>query len=144
MTRKIKLTRSQVEMAKSMGIPLEEVAKMKLPKRGRPKGSKNKPKMAKFEYQPYTISNKTFDEEVAGWESEPREPIIDWKELAQKLQNALGKAYADNQVLDKHITLQNYQLTIKQKRVDELEFLLAGAVMEGDFSFEDDDEDSSI
>ena len=46
--RKVKLTRSEVELAKHFNVPLEEVAKKKLankPKRGRPVGSKNKQKV---------------------------------------------------------------------------------------------------
>ena len=40
--RKVRLTASEVGFAKANNIPLAEVAKAKLPKRGRPAGSKNK------------------------------------------------------------------------------------------------------
>ena len=42
--RKVRLTASEVGFAKKNDIPLTDLAKAKLPKRGRPKGSKNKPK----------------------------------------------------------------------------------------------------
>jgi hypothetical protein len=42
--RKVRLTASEVGFAKKNDIPLADLAKAKLPKRGRPKGSKNKPK----------------------------------------------------------------------------------------------------
>lgn len=45
--RKVRISRSEAAFAKSQGMSLEELAKSKLPKRGRPKGSKNKPKVNK-------------------------------------------------------------------------------------------------
>lgn len=70
--RKTKLSRSQVEMAKSMALSLEDVAKAQLPKRGRPVGSKNKP----------TPFNKT--------------PFVDWEKLAKQLQAALAAEIKEN------------------------------------------------
>lgn len=73
--RKANLSRSEVEMAKSMGVPLSEVAKAKLPKRGRPKGSKNKP----------TPFNNV--------------PFVDWEKLCGRLQEALAKEMRENDFL---------------------------------------------
>ena len=44
--RKVRLTPSEVQLAIHNGIPLGDMAKAKLPKRGRPVGSKNKAKPA--------------------------------------------------------------------------------------------------
>lgn len=43
-TRRVRISATEAAYAKSQGISLEELAKSKLPKRGRPVGSKNKPK----------------------------------------------------------------------------------------------------
>lgn len=91
------------------------------------------------------------EQKLVNWEAEPRQPAIDFKAMANKLQNALAKSYVDIQelegnidILDKHITLQNYQLSIKQKRVEDLEFLLAGAIRDGDSKLEKCNEDSAV
>ena len=127
MGRKVKLTRSEVELAKHFGVPLAEAAKKKLPKRGRPAGSKNKPKA------------KALENETAHWEAEPRQPKVDWQALAQKLQNALAKAYVDADYSDKKIEKANMWLNIKQERINQLEDLLAQAVLAGDIDLEDDE-----
>lgn len=95
MTRKVKLTRSDVEMAKHFNVPLEEVAKAKLPKRGRPAGVKNKPK--KLTVTPISEFQKTLDE----WDR--MENKVDFKELCQKLQEALAKSYVEAEELEKQI-----------------------------------------
>jgi hypothetical protein len=74
--RKTKLSRSQVEMAKSMGVPLEDAAKAILPKRGRPVGSKNKP--TPFNDVPFSV---------------------DWEKLAKQLQVALSAEIKENDCL---------------------------------------------
>lgn len=61
-TRKVRITATEAAYAKSQGIPLEELAKSKLPKRGRPIGSKNKPK----------------------------DKPVDWEKLCKQLQGALA------------------------------------------------------
>lgn len=71
--RKTKLSRSEVEMARSMGISLEKVAADKKPKRGRPVGSKNKP--TPFNDIPFPV---------------------DWEKLAKQLQAALAAEIKDN------------------------------------------------
>ena len=110
MGRKVALTRSEVEMARSMGIPLEEVAKMKLPKRGRPKGSKNKPKIIKMlevqvkEGRKKAMENTTissFEETLKEWDRMENE--VDFKDLCQKLQEALAKSYVEAEELERTI-----------------------------------------
>jgi len=78
--RKTKLSRSQVEMAKNMGVPLEDAAKALLPKRGRPAGSKNKP----------TPLNDVL--------------FVDWEKLAKQLQAALASQIKDNDVLEQELS----------------------------------------
>ena len=97
----------------------------KTARRGRPKGSKNKP--------------KALEKQIFHWEAEPRQPKVDWQALAQKLQNALAKAYVDAEKSDKKIEKANMWLNIKQNRINELEDLLAQAVLAGDIDLEDDE-----
>ena len=95
MIRKVKLTRSDVEMAKHFNVPLEEVAKKKLPKRGRPAGVKNKPKTLKV--TPISDFQKTLNE----WDRMENE--VNFKDLCQKLQEALAKSYVEAEELEKQI-----------------------------------------
>jgi len=60
--RRVSLSASEVAFAKANKVPLEAAAKAKLPKRGRPAGSKNKPK----------------------------EKPVDWEKLCKQLQGALA------------------------------------------------------
>jgi len=103
-------------MAKA--ITPKEAANLLTRKRGRPVGSKNKP--------------KALEKEIADWEAEPREPAVDFKELAQKLQNALAKSYVDYQDLEKDLKyftrladVHEAQLDIKEKRINFMEMELA-------------------
>jgi len=108
-------------------------------KRGRPAGVKNKP--------------KPLEKEIANWEAEPRTPAVDYKELAQKLQNALAKSYVDVQRLErkleeksnfKIVELQSIHLSIKQKRIESLEHALCASLHESGYKVEKDDEDSPV
>jgi hypothetical protein len=94
-------------------------------KRGRPVGAKNKP--------------KALEKEIAHWEAEPRTPTVNWEELVQKLQNALAKSYVDVDELKKKVEKANMWLNIKQERINQLEDLLAQAVLAGDINFEDEE-----
>lgn len=71
--RKVRINATEAAFAKSQGISIEELAKSKLPKRGRPVGSKNKPKAVK------SLSSE-------GWVPPP----VDWEKLAKRLQEALS------------------------------------------------------
>ena len=88
-------------------------------KRGRPAGVKNKPKQPIEEFK--------FPDEV-----EPRTPPVDYKELAQKLQNALAKSYVDYQELEKDLKyftrladVNEAHMDIKEKRIYFMELELA-------------------
>lgn len=108
MVRKVTLNRSEVEMAKSMGISLEQAAKAKLPKRGRPKGSKNKkPTPAQMHKAAAKIANSSnpiseFQKTLNQWDE--AEKKVDFKDLCQKLQEALAKSYVEAEGLEKAIT----------------------------------------
>ena len=110
---------------------------MTIKKRGRPAGVKNKP--------------KSLEKKIAGWEAEPRTPSVDYKELAQKLQNALAAAYVEIQTLEKDIKwfsekddVREAHLEIKQRHIDFLELDLAHRKAKEEGIFRDDDEDSPV
>jgi len=98
--RKVRLTRSEVELAKHFNVPLEEVAKRKLPKRGRPVGSKNKPKPAV---------------------KKPMQNKVNWQDLAKRLQEALMKEMKENEValekLHKYAGIEHH-VDFLEKQVD--------------------------
>jgi len=81
--RKVKLTASEVGFANKTGSNLQDVAKAKLPKRGRPVGSKSKKIVMTFDDKPF---------------------FVDWEKLAKQLQAALAAEMRDNddqqQVID--------------------------------------------
>lgn len=95
MVRKVRLTQADFLKAKAQGISIEQVAKEKLPKRGRPKGSKNK-KPAPIK-NPISHFQKTLNE----WDFQEQQ--VDFKELCQKLQEALAKSYVEAEELEKAI-----------------------------------------
>ena len=92
--RKVKLTKSEVDFAKVYKIPLAEVAKAKLPKRGRPVGSKNKPKLVDGKAREEAIKKLV---ELGG--SQP----VDWEKLSKQLQEALAAEMKENESLEKVI-----------------------------------------
>ena len=103
-------------MAKA--ITPKEAANLLTRKRGRPAGVKNKP--------------KALEKKIAHWDAEPRTPPVDFKELAQKLQNALAASYVQVQSLEKDIEwfskkddVREAHLEIKHRHIDFLELDLA-------------------
>lgn len=100
--RKVRITATEAAYAKSQGMSLEELAKSKLPKRGRPAGSKNKPK----------------------------EKPIDWEKLAKQLQEALAAEMKENEALTK--VLEEFKSVIRLDSSftfwDRLVFLFTGKV----------------
>ena len=103
-------------MAKA--ITPKKAANLLTRKRGRPAGVKNKP--------------KALEKQIAHWKAEPRTPAVDFKVLAEKLQNALAKSYVDYQDLEKdmkYFTEKNdvleAQLAVKQRYVEFLELDVA-------------------
>ena len=88
--RKVRLTASEVGFAKNNNIKLEDLAKAKLPKRGRPVGSKNKQKPSPVD---------SFSETLKEWDRMENE--VDFRDLCQKLQEALAKSYVEAEELEK-------------------------------------------
>ena len=110
---------------------------MTIKKRGRPAGSKNK--------------SKALEKEIANWDAEPREKEVNWQELANKLQNALAKSYADYQDLQKDVEwatkqcdVLEAQLELRQRHINFLELDIAHRVAKAEGIFRDEDADSSI
>ena len=106
-------------------------------KRGRPAGVKNKP--------------KALEKQIAHWDAEPRTPVVDYKALAEKLQNALAKSYVDYQDLEKDMKyftektdVLEAQLAVKQRYVEFLELDVAHRKAKEEGLFRDEDEDTSI
>ena len=72
---------------------------MTIKKRGRPAGVTNKP--------------KALEKQIAHWDAEPRTPPVDFKELAQKLQNALAKSYVEIDLLRQKTQLDRQAIIIE-------------------------------
>lgn len=85
--RKVSISKSEAELAKHFGIPIESVAKAKLPKRGRPAGTKNKPKV-----------KDPFQQDFEAWVNrvEANKRAVDWQNLCNRLQEALAKEIKEN------------------------------------------------
>jgi Iap family predicted aminopeptidase len=72
---------------------------MTIKKRGRPLGVKNKPKAVK------RTQVLTFEKQLDAWEK--KENAVNYKELSEKLQEALAKSYVEAEQLERQIvTLQ--------------------------------------
>jgi hypothetical protein len=84
-------------MAKA--ITPKEAANLLTRKRGRPAGVKNKP--------------KALEKQIAHWDAEPRTTPVDFKELAQKLQNALAKSYVEIDLLRQKTQLDRQSIIIE-------------------------------
>jgi hypothetical protein len=86
--------------------------------------------------------NISLEEKIADWEPEPRMEEVNYEDLCQKLQNALAKSYVENEDQQKEIEFLSCLLSIKRKRIEQLESYLAIAITHGDFDLDDaDDED---
>jgi hypothetical protein len=82
---------------------------MTIKKRGRPVGSKNKPR-TKVVKQHHVL---TFEKQLEDWDN--KEKQIELKELCEKLQDALAKAYVDCEKFEKDIA--TYQSEILRRDV---------------------------
>ena len=72
---------------------------MTIKKRGRPVGSKNKPVVKRSQVL-------TFEKQLEAWEKKENE--VNYKELCEKLQEALAKSYVEAEQLERQIVgLQN-------------------------------------
>ena len=73
---------------------------MTIKKRGRPLGVKNKPKTVK------RSAMLTFEKQIEAWDK--KENAVNYKELCEKLQEALAKSYVEAEQLERQIAmLQN-------------------------------------
>jgi hypothetical protein len=73
--------------------------KMTIKKRGRPLGVKNKPKVKQ-------VQILTFEKQLEEWDR--KENAVNYKELCEKLQEALAKSYVEAEQLERQIAgLQN-------------------------------------
>jgi len=83
------------DMAKA--ITPKEAANLLIRKRGRPVGVKNKTKQAHI---------LTFEKQLDEWDR--KQNAVDYKELSEKLQEALAKSYVEAEQLERQIAgLQN-------------------------------------
>jgi hypothetical protein len=82
---------------------------MTVKKRGRPVGSKNKPK-TKVVKQHQVLS---FEKQLEEWDK--KEKQVELKELCEKLQNALAKSYVECENFEKDIAI--YQKEILRRDV---------------------------
>ena len=112
--------------------PAKPAVKAKSARRGRPRGSKNKP--------------KALEKQIMHWDSEPRTPAVDFKALAEKLQHALAKSYADYQGLEKDVQyfakrcdVLEAHVEIKEQRIKFLELDLAHRKANEEGIFRDED-----
>ncbi len=108
MTRKLVITQADVLRAKAEGMSATAVAKARLPKRGRPVGSKNKSKPV-----------SSFAQTLKKWDEKEKE--VDFKELCQKLQEALAKAYCDIDQLEQHLSYVRNELQARDVVIRYLE-----------------------
>lgn len=107
MVRKVTLTASEVGFANKNGIKLEDLDKSKLPKRGRPTGSKNKTKV------------DSFSETLKEWDRMENE--VDFKDLCQKLQEALAKSYCEYEQLEQNVNYLRNELQARDVVIRYLE-----------------------
>jgi hypothetical protein len=73
-------------------------------RRGRPVGVKNKPKFA-FPKEPQIDS---FQQQLEEWDR--KQNAVDYKELSEKLQEALAKSYVEADTLNKTIANLNREI----------------------------------
>ena len=74
---------------------------MTIKKRGRPVGSKNKPAVKRSQVL-------TFEKQLEAWEKKENE--VNYKELSEKLQEALAKSYVESDGLKNTIDTLNREL----------------------------------
>jgi hypothetical protein len=86
--------------------------------------------------------NRPLEKDISDWEPEPRVEKVNYEELCQKLQNALAKSLVENEDQQKEMQFLTCLLSIKRKRVEQLESCLAVAITHGEFDLDDEDEES--
>jgi hypothetical protein len=86
---------------------------MTIKKRGRPVGSKNKPKAVKRSQM------LTFEKQLDAWDKQ--EQKVNFKELCEKLQEALAKSYVEAEQLERQITLLQNEISARDVVIRYLE-----------------------
>lgn len=92
--RRVHISATEAKFAELQGMSLKQLAESKLPKRGRPKGSKNKAKhLGDLPVGTTLTADQLFDRiknmkpvSSDGWVP----PFVDWESLAKRLQEALA------------------------------------------------------
>jgi hypothetical protein len=84
-------------------------------KRGRPVGSKNKPQF-KFPKEPQISA---FQQQLQEWDK--KQNAVDYKELCEKLQEALAKSYVESDGLRKTIENLNREIHARDVIITYLE-----------------------
>jgi thymidylate synthase len=92
--------------------PIKE-NKMTIKKRGRPAGSKNKSKALK------RSALLTFEKQIEAWEKKENE--VNYKELSEKLQEALAKSYVESDGLKKTIETLSREINARDIIITYLE-----------------------
>jgi transcriptional regulator NrdR family protein len=86
---------------------------MTIKKRGRPVGVKNKPKTTKQE------QILSFEQQLEEWDR--KQNAVDYKELCDKLQEALAKSYVESEDLSKTIDTLSRELRARDVIITYLE-----------------------
>jgi hypothetical protein len=85
---------------------------MTVKKRGRPVGIKNKPKAK----QAHIL---TFEKQLEAWDD--KEKTVNFKELCEKLQEALAKSYVEAEQLERQVTYLRSEVGARDVIINYLE-----------------------
>ena len=86
---------------------------MTIKKRGRPVGSKNKPAAVKRSQM------LTFEKQLDAWDKQEKK--VNFKELCEKLQEALAKSYVEAEQLERQIALLQSEISARDVVIRYLE-----------------------
>lgn len=86
---------------------------MTIKKRGRPVGSKNKPKAVKRSQM------LTFEKQLDAWDKQ--EQKVNFKELCEKLQEALAKSYVEAEQFERQIAVLQSEISARDVVIRYLE-----------------------
>ena len=95
-------------MAKA--ITPKEAANLLTRKRGRPLGVKNKAKQAQI---------LSFEQQLEEWDR--KQNAVDYKELSEKLQEALAKSYVEAEQLERQIAALQHEISARDVVIRYLE-----------------------
>jgi cell fate (sporulation/competence/biofilm development) regulator YlbF (YheA/YmcA/DUF963 family) len=85
---------------------------MTVTKRGRPVGAKNKPKSK----QAHVL---TFEKQLEAWDQ--KEKTVNFKELCEKLQEALAKSYVEAEQLERQVAMLQTEVSARDVVIRYLE-----------------------